>query len=273
MAGLTALFASTLALALYVRAATASLYDTYQPGIESFKARTDPTWLLLALAALLAVAAVWPARRQTLAQLLQHLLAWTFAVCVAVELLILGSRLTGLECSEGWAPHRGLAETLRTSTLCPSFSNRSFWHPYEGALLSVGLLALARYLARNATEWSPTWPQQLAAAFASAFVLAATPGMWAAVIVLVPESLPVPPVLLIPFGSVAIGLALQVLFYPVALLTTRRRPPLWAAPSALGALVLAAALVHPIALTIAPYVAFALLAQLAVLRTPVPRRI
>lgn len=271
--GLIGLFALVFAAQLYVCAATASLTEQYQPGIRWLGIWANPFWMLLALGALLAVASAWPARRQFLARPAQHLLAWTLGISVVTGLSLVVSSALGLECQEGWRPGRGLFETLRTSTLCPSFSLRSYAQAWYAALFSVGLFAIARYLARTDIEWTASWPQQVGAALVSALVLAGIPGMWGVVFFVQPEPWPIRPILMIPPASVAIGLAFQVVFYPVARFCTHRRAPVWIAPSALGALVLGAAPVHPIALMIAPYVAFALLAQLAVLRTPLPRRI
>ncbi len=270
---LTGLLALVFAVQLYICAATASLTEQYQRGIWWLGVWANPFWMLLALGALLAVASVWPARRRFLARPAQHLLAWTLGISVVTGILLLASSALGLGCQEGWRPGRGVFETLRTSTLCPSFSLRSYAQAYYAALFSVGLLAIARYLARTDTDWTAGWPQQVGAALVSALVLDGIPGMWGWAFFVVPEPWPIRPILMIPVASVVIGLAFQVVFYPAALLCTRWRAPLWIAPTALGALVLAAALLHPMALLIAPYVAFALLAQLAVLRTPLPRRI
>jgi hypothetical protein len=147
---LTAAFLCVLAGELYLHAATASLFDHYQPGIESLKHWTHPTWLFLGLLALMVAATRWPERHETLERALHLAALGALGVCLVMGglFLLLGPFVTP-RCSHWLPPHRGLAETLRTSLECPNFSNRSYGQPFAGAFLSGVLVALSYLVAKR----------------------------------------------------------------------------------------------------------------------------
>ena len=269
--------ALAFAFALYLHATTGSLSDDYQPGIVQLKNWAAPGHLFLGLGALLLLASLWPARRSELARFAERLTLWMFAICVALGAGVLLSTLLGLECgSAPPSPPRQLMNTLRHSLLCPSFSIRSYGWAYQGALLSPGLLALARYLRldpRDLGDSTPTRSQDLFAALTGSLFLASTPGVPFLAWGFMAFALPRVSILLVPFVGIALGLAGQALLRPLALLSMRRRMPVWVAPLALGATAFVAVASGSAArLGYAGWVgatfAGALLTQLAVLRMP-----
>jgi hypothetical protein len=226
------LFVAAFACSLYLYASIASLGDDYQPGIVSVRLWTDPRLLLLGVTGLLCWAALWPAGRLGLAAFARRTLVWAFALCLAMGAVIWLTGRLGLRCGAWAPPMRGLDETLRYSLLCPSFSLRSFGAPYQGALLSAGLFVFASYLSVAET---PTRVRRLGAAAACVVFLGGAPNVGNLGFALFnlawtgdfrgPSSFA-----LLPFAGLIVGLACQIVFFPVTLLWMRRRTPLWIPP-------------------------------------------
>jgi hypothetical protein len=237
--GLEVAFVAAFACSLYLHAAIASLGDDYQPGIVSVRLWTDPRLLLLGVTGLLCWAALSPGRR-AFAGFARRTLVWTFALCLAIGAGIWLTGRLGLRCGAWAPPGRGLPETLRYSLLCPSFSLRSYGAPYQSALLSAGLWVFSRYLSRADTrgggaDATPSRTHELWAAAACVVFLGGAPNvgnLGFAVFALGwtgdfhgPSSF-----LLLPFAGPAVGLACQVVFFPVTLLALRLHARIWIAP-------------------------------------------
>jgi len=148
---LVAIFAVVFSAELYLFAATASIYDSYQPGITSFRMRFHPVALLLVLAGgSLLLGLLWRAHRSALTRFSESvsLVGGVLCVVVLVALLILDG--IGVRCEEPLPTVRELGTTLRYALGCPTFSGRSSAIAVYGGLLSALLFWGSRRLRRAA---------------------------------------------------------------------------------------------------------------------------
>ena len=141
---LQALLALLLVASLYLFAATASIGDTYQPGISAFRLRLHPvlTVIMFAgcpLAAALLGSSAWRAAGRVGARLAMTALIISAAFVGALAV----ARVTGLNCSAVPPAERVLEATLRYALRCPEFSNRSFTTPLITGLTSLVLVLIA----------------------------------------------------------------------------------------------------------------------------------
>jgi hypothetical protein len=146
---LVAVFAVVFSAELYLFAATASIYDRYQPGITSFRMRFHPITLLFVLAGgSLLLGLLWRAHRSALSRFSESISLVGGVLCVValVSLLILGG--TGVRCDEPLPTVRELGTTLRYALGCPTFSGRSGGIAVYGGLLSALLFWGSRRLGR-----------------------------------------------------------------------------------------------------------------------------
>ncbi len=118
------------ALALYFQAATASLSNTYQPGIELLRAVISPSGLLLLVFLVACLRKSYAAARVATV---------TGAGAILVCALMLASIASHGDSPITWQPDgaRSLSSTVQVALFQPSFSNRSI-----GSVVGNGFLAL-----------------------------------------------------------------------------------------------------------------------------------
>lgn len=134
---------------LYVFSATASLYDTYQPGISAFRMRVNPLALLLVAGGVPLLAALtWRARRVSLAKFATRISLFGGAICLAFLFVLFVLEAAGFQCDEPLPAIRELSATLGRALRCPTFSGRSSAAPLYGAVLSALLLLGSRRVLR-----------------------------------------------------------------------------------------------------------------------------
>ena len=238
-------FLAALALSFYLSAAIASLYDEYQRGVEAVIFVSHPRMLLFGLVVLCLVA-IERRRERQWAPFAERAVPWVFAGCVAASAAIFALESLGLECRTPGAAGRGLWPTLQHSLTCPRFSLRSYHVAFQTALFCPAVFVFARHLALGQPRGGPaSAPQQLAAAGVAVSLLGAAPGLgyigWRFALWLATGKAPlVMPPHWVPFAGLAVGIATQLLLWPLALLTERFRWPLWAAPLVAGLAMLCA---------------------------------
>lgn len=146
---LVAVFAVLFSAELYLFAATASIYDSYQPGITSFRMRLHPLVLLLVLGGgPLLLGLFWRSHRSALTKFSESVSLVGGVLCsvALVSLLVLGA--IGIRCDEPLPTVRELEMTLRYALGCPTFSGRSGAVAVYGGLLSALLFWTSRRLRR-----------------------------------------------------------------------------------------------------------------------------
>lgn len=118
------------ALALYFQAATASLSNTYQPGIKLLQAVISPSGLLLLVFLVACLRKSYAAARVAMA---------TSAGAILVSALMLAFIASHGDSPKTWQfpGARSLSSTVRVALSQPSFSNRSI-----GSVVGNGFLAL-----------------------------------------------------------------------------------------------------------------------------------
>jgi hypothetical protein len=118
------------ALALYFQAATASLSNTYQPGIKLLQVVISPSGLLLLVFLVACLRKSYAAARVAMATS-----AGAILVCALMLAFIAGHG----DSPKTWQPpgDRSLSSTVRVALFQPSFSNRSI-----GSVVGNGFLAL-----------------------------------------------------------------------------------------------------------------------------------
>ncbi|WP_143226736.1 hypothetical protein [Acidovorax sp. 62] len=118
------------ALALYFQAATASLSNTYQPGIKLLQAVISPSGLLLLVFLVACLRKSYAAARVAMA---------TSAGAILVSALMLAFIAGHGDSPKTWQfpGARSLSSTVQVALFQPSFSNRSI-----GSVVGNGLLAL-----------------------------------------------------------------------------------------------------------------------------------
>ena len=148
---LIAVFAIVFSAELYLFAATASIYDSYQPGITRFRMCLHPLALLLALAgAPLLLGLLWRTRRSALTQFSERISLVGGALCVVAVVSLLILQAIDIRCNAPLPTVRELGTTLRHALSCPTFSGRSVAVAAYGALLSALLFWASRRLRRAA---------------------------------------------------------------------------------------------------------------------------
>lgn len=228
-----------VALSFYLSAAIASLYDEYQSGVEAVIFVSHPRMLLFGLVVLCLVA-IERRRTREWAPFAAQAVPWVFAGCIAAVLAIFSVESLGWECEIPGAAGRGLWPTLIHSLTCPRFSLRSYHVAFQTALFCPAVFVFARHLALGQPQAGPASPlQQLAAAGVAVSLLGAAPGLgyigWRLALFLTTGKAPlVMPPRLVPFAGLAVGVATQLLLWPLALLTERFRWRLWVAPLVAG---------------------------------------
>jgi hypothetical protein len=124
------LVTSLYALALYFCAATASLYDSYQPGIEWLRVFITPGGLLFGVFLIACLnSSYWSARLAILSS--------AGAILVCLLMLAFISIHDGSASTWVFPENRSLFGTVRAALFQPSFSNRSF-----GSVVASGFFAL-----------------------------------------------------------------------------------------------------------------------------------
>jgi len=147
---LTIVFAIAFLAELYLFAATASIYDSYQPGISAFRIRLHPLVLLLfSGGAPLIAALVWRTRRAPLARFSERIGLLGGVISLVALLVLLGLETAGVRCDDPLPLVRELRTTLEHSLRCPTFSGRSAAAPVYGALLSALVLVGSRIVRRG----------------------------------------------------------------------------------------------------------------------------
>lgn len=127
---------------IYVLAATASLYDNYQPGIEAFKLCLQPGLLLTA-----ALAFACSGKSLATAQSAQRLALAALAAC-GLLLLVISQHESAPRIGHVWPQQRTLGSTLMQALFQPSFSGRS-----KLTTIVSGLWALLVHLAASWRAW------------------------------------------------------------------------------------------------------------------------
>ena len=133
--GWLVLFASVYGALLYFRAATASLFDDYQPGIELLRQWLNPLWIaaVVWLAALIKGTAVWT-------QFARDSAATALLLCLLMYLLVASHR--GTQNPWQFPQERTLTNTVQIALLAPNFSSRSKLEiAVNGALSGLCLVA------------------------------------------------------------------------------------------------------------------------------------
>lgn len=147
----TTIFALVFSAELYLFAATASIYDSYQPGISGVRMFLHPLALLLILAgAPLFLGLVWRAHRSALAELSESISLVGGVICLLALALLLALDAIGVRCDDPLPAIRELRTTLQHSLGCPNFSGRSGASAVYGGLLSAFLFWGSRRLRRAA---------------------------------------------------------------------------------------------------------------------------
>lgn len=133
---------------LYAQAATASLTDAYQPGMERLRWLTRPGWLLLGLLAL-----AWLRPQARLASQLVCICAGAALLCAALAAWLVWLDAPG-RAANTWLPPqaRNLGTVLHTALWTPSFSNRSLGATLGNAIWALAACALAERSRRKKHE-------------------------------------------------------------------------------------------------------------------------
>ena len=140
---IAAAFALLLGAALYVSAATASVFDKYQPGMSDFRSRVSPGRLILIVVGTPLAATFVPQLRAAAARMARTLARVALAtVAAALVALVALDRVE--PCTTAASESRDLHGTLRQSLLCPKLSNRSYFVPFYAGALSCFLLWIAK---------------------------------------------------------------------------------------------------------------------------------
>ena len=143
------LFVVGFSAELYVFSATASIYDTYQPGISTFRMRVNPLALLLVAGGVPLLAALtWRAQRTALAKFGTSISLFGGAICLAFLFVLFVLEVAGFRCDEPLPAIRELSATLGHSLRCPTFSGRSSAAPLYGVVLSALLFVSSRRVQR-----------------------------------------------------------------------------------------------------------------------------
>ena len=135
-------FALLLGAALYVYAATASVFGRYPPGVDDLPLSVDPNVIVLIVVGTPLAATFVPQVRVGASQMAQTFAR--IAVATAATVLLGLVALDWLEpCKTPRPASRDLRSTLEHSLLCPQLSNRSYFPPIYAGGLSVLLLWVA----------------------------------------------------------------------------------------------------------------------------------
>ncbi len=133
------MFGVVFLVLLYAVAATASLYDTYQPGIEAARHRFHPiVWLFLWSAIPIALGTLLGREFHSLVRFGARI-AW---IALAIALILDVSICASVDRFGEWFPPQGVQTTLVRSLTNPDFSNRSYFVPTDAALVA-GMLVIA----------------------------------------------------------------------------------------------------------------------------------
>lgn len=130
LAALVAIVALLYGMTLYFRAATASLHDGYQPGIEALRLYASPGLLLGVLTVLAVISrSAFPARTAV------HACLAALVVCA----LMLGVVSSHPGNRDTWVfpQQRSLESTVHTALFTPNFSGRS-----KGSIAGSAIVAL-----------------------------------------------------------------------------------------------------------------------------------
>ena len=130
------------ALTLYFQAATASLSDAYQPGIEFLRNVVRPAWVVLAV---LLVASMWGSATGLRIARLTCAGAAIFALCLAIGVSVHEGSPRAWVLPEG----RSLKESVRLAMLEPQFSNRSLVTITVNGLFAALVFCGAVFLSRR----------------------------------------------------------------------------------------------------------------------------
>ena len=130
-------------LLLYFHAATASLYDDHQPGIQALRAALSPSVVLLLV---LLVATVLPTRRAA-----QVAVLCCAGACVLALLMAAVTVGVHVHSRSTWVPpeSRTLADTVYVALVHPAFSNRSNFSMVGSAVFAMACLSGALWLWRR----------------------------------------------------------------------------------------------------------------------------
>lgn len=143
-------FAIMFVAELYLFAATASIYDSYQPGITSLRMRLHPIGLLLFFAGgSLMLGLLWRKHRFILARFSEIVSLVGGIICLAALLALLVVAAIGASCEAPLPTVRELEVTLRHALGCPTFSGRSGSVAVYGGILSALLYWGSRRLRRR----------------------------------------------------------------------------------------------------------------------------
>ena len=128
---ITSALLATYAVALYFRAATASLHDRYQPGIEALQLVVWPGALLVGV-----IAGAWLSRSELAWSVARRACIGAIVVCLVLLLFVSVHEPK----SRPWVfpADRTLQGTVHRSLLTPSFSNRS-----TGSIVGSAIFAAA----------------------------------------------------------------------------------------------------------------------------------
>lgn len=128
---------------IYVLAATASLYDSYQPGIEAFKRWLQPGLLLTA-----ALAFACFGKSLETAKLTQRLALAALTAC-GLLLLVIAQHESSPRIGHVWPEQRTLGSTLMQALFQPSFSGRSKLTSMVSGLWALLVLLVASWRTRR----------------------------------------------------------------------------------------------------------------------------
>ena len=142
---LTLIISLVFAGMLYFRAATASLHDRYQPGVEEIRWLVSPGIFI----SLIVVAAVLTGSRFA-ARLAYRCSLVSLVFCTAMVILSVSYR--GDKIHWSLSQDRNLESTIQTALLSPDFSNRSTLYLIGISLVApICLRFSARLCSRGAT--------------------------------------------------------------------------------------------------------------------------
>ena len=133
------IFALLLGAALYLYAATASVFDSYQPGMSDFLLRFSPNFIVLTVVGTPLAATFVPKFRAAASPVARSFAQ--IALATSATLFVGLMALDSLDpCTARRPANRDLRSTLEHSLRCPQLSNRSYFAPISAGVLSGFLL-------------------------------------------------------------------------------------------------------------------------------------
>lgn len=135
------IFFALLLAQFYFSAATASVGESYQPGINTVRVPLSPELWLIALVGTPVAISFIPGLRGP-AFRFGAAFAWAGIAAALLAFPALAAIDRQLPCQSSPPTTRTLQATLRHSLLCPQFSNRSYAAPFYSVVLGGALLCI-----------------------------------------------------------------------------------------------------------------------------------